>query len=329
MHGDQQPHADGTPLHRLELRCPPLPQTLVEAMGLIDQPEKLEVGPVTDMVERDPIVIARLLHLVNSAYYGLRHAVTSAERAVVMLGPVAVAGIVVGMNMLKLRTTLHGPTADTFQRLIEHSVATAFITRHLIEGPPRDPTQHTGSSRLGTSFTAGMLHDFGKIILVYNYPEEASAFYDLRALQHEPDDEDPRELERMLFGCDHCEAGGFVARKLGFPATLAQLIEHHHGAIPEKVDAETARLHRTVALANLASKAMGYAFAEPARWDMCLASSVLRDACRLDMKGASPERIVLEIQRQKDHLDEYVRQMSTAPSAAPRAVETGPKRAAG
>src|SRR5690606_24720807 len=137
-------------LQRLELRCPPLPQTLLEAMQLIERPEKLEVGPVTEMVERDPIVIARLLHIVNSAYYGLRHSVSSAERAVVMLGPVAVAGIVVGMNMLKLRTTLQGPAAETFRRLTRHSVATAFLTRHILEGPPRERplSHHRASARM-------------------------------------------------------------------------------------------------------------------------------------------------------------------------------------
>ena len=64
-------------LGRLELRCPPPPQTLLEATKLIDEPEQLEVGPVTEMVQRDPIVVAKLLHIVNSAYYGLRRTINS------------------------------------------------------------------------------------------------------------------------------------------------------------------------------------------------------------------------------------------------------------
>ena len=71
------------------MRCPPLPQTLLEATNLIDQPEQLEVGPVTAMVQRDPIVVAKLLHIVNSAYYGLRRAINSVERAVVMRASLA------------------------------------------------------------------------------------------------------------------------------------------------------------------------------------------------------------------------------------------------
>ena len=283
-------------------------------MDLIDRPEKLEVGPVTEMVERDPIVIARLLHIVNSAYYGLRHSVSSAERAVVMLGPVAVAGIVVGMNMLKLRMTLDGPATETFRRLTRHSVATAFITRHILEGPPRErgPLSRRASARMGVSFTAGMLHDFGKIILVYNFPDEAVGFYDPRGLGDSVKDEDPRHLEQLLFGCDHCEAGEFVARKLNFPEVLTRIIALHHDPDEPTGDPESERLRRAVAVANCAAKAMGHAFSQPSDWDACLALPELYQTCRLDVAGSpSPERLLESIRSQQEHLDLYVAHMDS------------------
>ncbi len=307
-------------LQRLELRCPPLPQTLLEAMQLIERPEKLEVGPVTEMVERDPIVIARLLHIVNSAYYGLRHSVSSAERAVVMLGPVAVAGIVVGMNMLKLRTTLQGPAAETFRRLTRHSVATAFLTRHLLEGAPRERSMaaHRAAARMGVSFTAGMLHDFGKIILVYNFPDEAVGFYDPRGLGDSVRDEDPRHLEQLLFGCDHCEAGEYVARKLNFPEVLTKIIALHHSTEEATGDPESERLRRIVVIANAAAKAMGHAFGPAGDWDAVLALPELRQAARVDLPGSlSPERLVELIQAQQEHLDQYVQHMASTESTVP------------
>ena len=312
-------------LQRLELRCPPLPQTLLEAMDLIERPEKLEVGPVTRMVERDPVVIARLLHIVNSAYYGLRHSVSSAERAVVMLGPVAVAGIVVGMNMLKLRMTLQGPAAEAFRRLTRHSVATAFITRHIMEGAPRDRnlSSQRAAARMGVSFTAGMLHDFGKIILVYNFPDEAVGFYDPRGLGASVKDEDPRHLEQLLFGCDHCEAGEYVARKLNFPETLIRIIAMHHSPEEPTGDPESERLRRAVVVANSAAKAMGYAFSEPTGWDACLTLPELREVVRHDVQASvTPERLIESIQAQQEHLDQYVQHMAstTDPPPTPRIV---------
>lgn len=295
-------------LSKLELRCPPLPQTLMEAMDLIDQPEKLEVGPVTEMVQRDPIVVARLLQIVNSAYYGLRHAISSADRAVVMLGPVAVAGIVVGMNMLKLRSMLDGPAAQCFLRLIRHSVATAFLARHLL-----DQDAPRSMARIGVGFTSGLLHDFGKIILVYNFPEEAVKFYDMQALDQQVTDEDERHLEQLLFGCDHTEAGEYVARKLSFPDTLTDVIRLHHEPDRPTDQTETDRVVRAVAVANLATKAMGYAFTKDLSWERCVEAPVWSAFAHTNSTRYADEVALLEdMQAQQEHLDQYVHELTSA-----------------
>lgn len=294
-------------LSKLELRCPPLPQTLMEAMELIEQPEKLEVGPVTEMVQRDPIVVARLLQIVNSAYYGLRHPISSADRAVVMLGPVAVAGIVVGMNMLKLRSMLDGPAAPCFLRLIRHSIATAFLTRHLL-----DHDAARSMTRIGVGFTSGLLHDFGKIILVYNFPEEAVRFYDNRALDEQLLDEDERHLEQLLFGCDHTEAGEYVARKLRFPDTLTDVIRLHHEPDRSSGSPETDRVVRAVAVANLAATAMGYAFTHERRWEACQEAPVW--SAFLAAQAArypSADALLADLHAQQLHLDAYVHELTS------------------
>ena len=313
-------------LSRLELRCPPLPQMLVEAMDLIDHPEKLEVGPVAEMVQRDPVVVARLLHIVNSAYYGLRHSISSAERAVVMLGPVAVAGIVVGMNMLKLRKAIDGPVEAIFNSLIRHSLATAFLTRHLLDGSPRDRTEFARQypNRIGVSFTAGLLHDFGKIILVFNYPKEAVEFYQKHTLTKHVDDPDLRVLEQLLFGYDHTEAGEFVARKLNFPDLLVDVIRlHHEPTYPEGMS-ESDRILRATTAANLAAKAMGYSFTHALTWEEAANDAIWpllieRDLGHLD----DAEALIAEIVDLQEHLDTYVQNMMTGPQEANKKQPNG------
>ncbi len=306
---------DGSPkrlLGGLELRCPPLPQTLVEALNLIDRPEKIEIGPVTEMVQRDPIVVARLLHTVNSAYYGLRQKIGSADRAVVMLGPVAVAGIVLGMHMLKLRSILDGPAGACFDRLIRHSIATAFLARHLLEGAPRDPRRKTGSSRIGAAFTAGLLHDFGKIILVYNFHEDAAELYDNDDLDAQIASTDDRELERLLFGCDHTEAGEFAARKLHFPDVLIDVIRHHHEPFESTGRYEADRLIHAAAAANLASKAMGYAFSRPEDVETIGVHPVWNRLIESDHpRHATPDETILDLLNQQDDLDQYVEHLTS------------------
>lgn len=313
-------------LSQLELRSPPLPHTLLEAMELIDRPDQLEVEPVIEMVQRDPIVVARLLQIVNSAYYGLQRSIDSVDRAVVLLGPVAVTGIVLGMNMLKLRSALEGPASHCFIRLIRHSIATAFLTRHLMEGPPRLGTPHNRLRRTGTSFTAGLLHDFGKIILVYNFPREAVELYEQRVYEEQIRTDDIRSLEQLLFGYDHTEAGEYVARKLGFPEILVNVIRLHHEPVPGTGDAETDHLIRTTVAADLTAKALGYPFHDRVSREQCLAHPVWREVCTGTSARPAPEALSQELQAVREHLDAYVRHMTASLSSPPSAEARARKR---
>ena len=302
----------GATLGRLELRCPPLPQTLVEATTLIDTPEQLEVGPVTAMVQRDPIVVAKLLHIVNSAYYGLRSAINSVERAVVMLGPVAVAGIVVGMNMLKLNSVLEGPASRCFDRLIRHSIATAFLMRHLLVGGSGSGRVPRPAARAGVPFTAGLMHDFGKIILVYNFPTEALELYERRTLDAAVAAPDVRHLEQLLFGCDHTEAGEYVARKLGFPEALTDVIRFHHEPGHETGTAETDRLIRAAAAANVAAQALGYAVGPALGWKHAAAQPVWAPLLERDLPHLGRDALLADLAAQQDALDQYVSALMTS-----------------
>ncbi|GIV61757.1 MAG: HD family phosphohydrolase [Rhodothermaceae bacterium] len=306
-------------LSQLELRYPPLPQTLLEAMHLMDAPEQLEVGPVTEMVQHDPFVVARLLQIVNSAYYGLQRSIDSIERAVVMLGPVAVTGIVLGMNMLRLRSALEGPAAGCFSRLIRHSIATAFLTRHLLEGPPHGGYRRPALRRTGTAFTAGLLHDFGKIVLVYNFPQEAVDLYEQNTLSEHIVEQDIRSLEQVLFGYDHTEAGEYVARKLGFPEPLVQVIRRHHDPLPDAITDDTHLLVVATMAANLMAKTLGYGFTHDVSPGDCRRHPVwtrLLDAAPFPY--SSPDELIDGLAAQREHLDHYVSNMTMGPVDGPR-----------
>ncbi len=256
-------------LSKLELRCPPMPETLMEALVLSKNPEQIDPTSVTKMLRKDPLAVAWLLRMANSSLHGLRRAISSPEHAVVMLGSMQVIGLVVGMSMLKLRSALSGPAGPSFNRLIRHSVATAHLSRFLIE---ELPAQHGASNPngylKGIGFTAGLLHDFGKIVLVYNFPDKAVPLYDHYGLSQD-DVAALQERERLLFGCDHTEAGVFAANKLDFPDALAQAIHFHHR--PEQLAGDVGIKHLVAAttLADLGARAMGHAFTSPCSQEMC------------------------------------------------------------
>ena len=295
-------------LSKLELRCPPMPHTLVEALNLTKDPDRINIQSVTAMLEKDPVVVARLLQTANSTFYGLHRTVSSADRAVVMLGPVSVVGIVVGMSMLRLRSALTGPAGPCFNRLIRHSVATGFLTRHLIEELPKQAGQApTALASSGVSFTAGLLHDFGKIILVYNFQEKAVALYDQQGLSHLVKAKDFREMESLVFGCDHTEAGEFAAHKLSFPDMLTRVIRFHHQPERTTGEADVQHLVYATTLADLAARGLGYAFTSPVKWDECTGDAAWEQYLPYAPPSVdTAEQLVEVIHGQKEQLDLYV-----------------------
>ncbi len=230
---------------------------------MMEHLEDVDAREVTRMVERDPVIVARLLKTVNSAYYGLQRTVTSPERAVVLLGPVTVVGLVAGMSMLRLRPLVTQATAGVAGAVLRHSLATAYLTRFLVEEVPehRAPRAFPALVRNGTAFTAGLLHDFGKLILVYNFPGEAAALYGDRALDGLVAADDGCEHERLVFGCNHTEAGVVAALASTFPELLTDVVRLHH--TPEALQGvgvapATACLLRATVAASHAAELLGY-----------------------------------------------------------------------
>lgn len=245
---------DVTP-DQLKLRFPPLPQTLLEAIELMDLPGGPDVMQVVEMVERDPMVVSRLLSVVNSAFYGRGRRIENVRRAVVALGPVSVTGIVMSMNLQEMQTALNPTTAVPFLNLIRHSIATAYLARHLVnEDPAR---QHVKEQRDNASaaFTAGLLHDFGKIVLLYSFPDEAAALY-----QPEPGDPPATlEIEQDRFGVSHIEAWVLMAERIHASDLLTSIVALHHD--PPPLEIEDPRLRYLVGIveaANEGAHRLGY-----------------------------------------------------------------------
>lgn len=212
-----EPTLGGLSADALDLRCPLLPQTLAEALELSADPDLADVDRVTAMVERDQVLLAQMLKSVNSAYYGVGRTITSPARAVVLLGPTTVVGLVAAMNVSRMRPQAAPEAGD---RLVRHSLATAYLAQFLVEQiPPSERVAQTGEA-----YTAGLLHDFGKLVLLHNFPAGAAPLYAEAAAG--PVDGPARE--RALFGCDHTEAGAVAAYRSKFPEALVEVIRHHH-----------------------------------------------------------------------------------------------------
>ncbi|MDT0633324.1 HDOD domain-containing protein, partial [Rubrivirga litoralis] len=90
-----------------------------------------------------------------------------------LLGPVTVVGLIAGMSMTRLREAATPAAAAASDLVVRHSLASAYLAQRLVEtiDPARRPAQS------GEAYTAGLLHDLGKLVLLHNFPDEAAALY--------------------------------------------------------------------------------------------------------------------------------------------------------
>ena len=170
---------------------------------------------LVDVIQRDPIVTIKVLRVVNSAYYSLPRQLTSIEHAVVFLGFNTIKNLALGIAALSLAPAQLHAALDS-KAYLHHSLATAAITRRLgARFPAIDANDF---------FIAGLLHDFGKVVLAQVMPSQFRKALEY-GLWHEV------SLHAALMeitGIDQSEVGALLLEHWRFPAELVDGIRHQY-----------------------------------------------------------------------------------------------------
>jgi putative nucleotidyltransferase with HDIG domain len=194
---------------------PPFPETALRAIKTIRDPRS-SAQDLVKIIQYDQSITANILRFANSAYFGLQAKVTSLKQAVAYLGSKAI------MDMLFLSGSLsyfrgecagYGFKGDD---LLTHSVSTALMCRILGE--------RIGLQETSTVFTAGLLHDIGKVVLSSFVNDKYNEIMQLVADQNYSF----LMAEREVLGMDHARVGGEVAKEWGIPEEIARPISLHH-----------------------------------------------------------------------------------------------------
>lgn len=217
---------------------PPAPQAYEELTRELAK-EEPSLTAVAQIVSTDPALAAKILQLVNSAFFALRREVTSIDQAVALLGMKTVAGLTLTVGLFDTRQP-NPQVAALLDAIRERSMAGANIAKAvaIAEG---------GSAADGdAAFLAGILHDCGKLVVALNWPE---AFIQVE------DGQTTLAAERTRYGLDHCKAGAYLLGVWGLPDEIVEAVAyHHHPAEGHATDTfgPTAALH--VALAMMDSR---------------------------------------------------------------------------
>ncbi len=197
-------------------RLPSIPTLYTEIVEKANEPDAL-LEDVAGIIARDPGMTAKILKLVNSAFFGLRRELSSTAEAVSYIGLDTIKSLVLSLHAFAQFDHVRAP-GFTIESLWSHSLSVAAWARHIAvceEADRRDADR---------AFTAGLLHDIGKLVLAANLPDqfgEALRFASERKMEL-------FTAETQVFGADHADVGGYLLGLWGLPVPVVEAIALHH-----------------------------------------------------------------------------------------------------
>lgn len=200
------------------LRLPPFPKVAVRVLQLVTN-ENVQLHELCDLVSSDAAFASEVLTVANSALYAPRYPARSILQAIAVLGADTLQGmcITVGVRAY-LGKQMNQPAMRALWR---HSLACGMIAQKLAAGGLVDEY---------TAYTAGILHDIGRIALTVIQPKDYAALLE----SHSGPAGSILESERGLFGWDHCEAGQRLLAGWKLPAEFEEVVLGHH--TPRRTD---------------------------------------------------------------------------------------------
>ncbi|MGD2119192.1 MAG: HDOD domain-containing protein [Chromatiales bacterium] len=274
-------------LVRGKVELPSLSEVFRQFTEKLDDPSAC-AEDFSEIISTDPALTARVLQLVNSAYYSFSSEITDIPHAITILGLNDLRELVLMISVVEFFEGLPNDLIN-MHAFWNHSVLTGLIGKELQRVPVVKTTQ--------SMFTAGLLHDVGSLVIYNRLPEMARTSLEL----HERDKRMRYLVEREIIGFDHAAVGGELMRHWGLPEFLYEAVRFHHA--PEKASqfvAEAGLIRLCDRLARLLEEEetdpVGYLLSEQPEMTLKLEKVQMSDA----------------IQRGKENLSSVVSSMGIA-----------------
>lgn len=198
-------------------KMPSLPTTVTKIMQICNNPTT-SPADLNKVISLDPVLMGRVMKLINSAYYGLSQEVTSLVRAIIMLGINTVKNLALStavLGSLGNRKNFQALNMDGFWR---HSLCVGVTAKMIAKKRKTDP------KRLEEYFIAGLLHDIGKIPLNNRFSDEYVLTMSVSDKDHLP----LFKAEQQIMGLDHGQTGKMIAEAWKLGPEIRDSIEYHH-----------------------------------------------------------------------------------------------------
>ena len=251
LDSDEEPKWDnngGQANHRIdpvsfvqrEVSLPALPVMVFEMMEIIRNPDS-SPRKIAEVIGRDVSLSAKILKLVNSAFYGYPSEIDTLYRAVLVLGTNQLSTLATGIKLLTFFENIPSRFVD-MRSFLDHSITCGILSR--IIGALKN-LQNT--ERL---FLGGLLHDIGRLVLYSHFPVAAK-----EALVEAGRTQGLLYMaEGAIFGCDHAEVGGLLLKRWQLPVSLEAAVRYHHQPQRSRDPLEPSIVHLADVISNAVEK---------------------------------------------------------------------------
>lgn len=195
---------------------PSLPAIYYMLMRQLQSPDA-SLKAVGRIIARDSGMTAKILQLVNSAYFGVQQRVSDPVQAVIYLGLETIKALALSAQAFSQFERVHVGSLSLYA-LQQHSLMVAALARRFAE------SEQAERQVADYALAAGLLHDVGKLVLAVNRTELYSHAMELADGQQIP----LFRVERELFGACHGEVGAYLVGIWGLPNPIVEALAYHH-----------------------------------------------------------------------------------------------------
>jgi len=197
-------------------RLPSVPSIYNQIVKTLENPDA-GLEEVGNIILQDIGMTAKILKLVNSAFFGLAQEFSDPRDAVSYLGLDIIKALILAIGAFsKLESPRHG--RFSMEALWQHSIQTAVAAKAIAA------VETTDRKLINEAFVAGMLHDTGKLVMAANFPDKYNRVLEIQQEQRLSS----VAAETEVFETDHAAVGGYLLGLWGLPVPVVEAVSSHH-----------------------------------------------------------------------------------------------------
>ncbi len=227
---------DPNDLLRDKVDLPSLPDIFSRIVEIMSDPIS-SADDFANVIQKDPALTARLLKVVNSAFYGFGSKIGTISRAVAIIGTKELYALCLGTSVMTIFRDIPNALVN-MPSFWKHSIACGVVAKLLAQKKNIFETERF--------FVAGLLHDIGRLIIFKHLPEHANQTLALATESQKL----LFETENEVLGFDHAKAGGILIKKWKLPEDLGHMIRFHHAPENAYDQTEAAVIHLADIMVN-------------------------------------------------------------------------------